>query len=225
MYKLEWNSFSQRDNGHPYVNATSSNPLAGTEGVTPPNGNAVIPASTPISSQLSNINPILAKLKSGGWLGSHLPTSAEFQSLTTAGTTVNRGVTKSVGQDVVKWIDCTPRNLSDNTIKTLAPVSVDWSRGCRQYLYLTEDRDIYLLNSLDQTCCLLVWQRKDGGGATITFKDSFTNALFPKIYWAGGVAPTMTTTENAFDMLSFVYVEALKLYVGMFTQNCAIRTV
>ena len=172
--------------------------------------------------QQSAINPILAKLNGGGF--GHLPTSEEFQSLTTAGTTVNRGVTKSVGQDVVQWIDCTPRNLSDNTIKTTVPVSVDWSRGCRQYLYLTENRNIYLLNPLDQTCCLLVWQRKSGGGATITFMDSFANSLYPKIYWAGGVKPTMTTTENAFDMLSFVYIEDLKLYVGMFTQNCAIRT-
>jgi hypothetical protein len=170
----------------------------------------------------SQVNPILAKLNGGGF--GHLPTSAEFQSLTTAGSSVQRGVQTSVGQTVVQWVDCTPRNLSDNTIKTTVPVSVDWSRGCRQYLYLTENRNIYLLNPLDQTCCLLVWQRKSGGGATITFMDSFTDALYPKIYWMGGVKPTMTTTENAFDMLSFVYIEDLKLYVGMFTQNCAIRT-
>jgi hypothetical protein len=96
--------------------------------------------------QQSAINPILAKLNGGGF--GHLPTSEEFQSITTAGTTVNRGVTKSVGQDVVQWIDCTPRNLSDNTIKTTVPVSVDWKRGCRQYLYLTENRNIYLQNPL-----------------------------------------------------------------------------
>ena len=171
--------------------------------------------------QQSAINPILAKLNGGGF--GHLPTSDEFQSLTTAGTTVNRGVTKSVGQDVVKWIDCTPRNLIDNTIKTLAPVSVDWSRGCRQYLYLTEDRNIYLLNPLDQTCCLLVWQRK-AEGASITFMDSFINALYPKIYWMGGTAPLMTVNMMALDMFSFTYVVNLGFYTGMYTQNLSIRT-
>jgi hypothetical protein len=172
--------------------------------------------------QQSAINPILAKLNGGGF--GHLPTSEEFQSITTAGTTVNRGVTKSVGQDVVQWIDCTPRNLSDNTIKTTVPVSVDWKRGCRQYLYLTENRNIYLLNPLDQTCCLLVWQRKAAGDATITFMDSFANALYPKIYWMGGVKPTMTATLDVLDMFSLTYIEDLKFYTGMFTQNLKVRT-
>jgi hypothetical protein len=69
----------------------------------------------------------------------------------------------------------------------------------------------------------LVWQRKAAGDATITFMDSFTNSLYPKIYWAGGVAPVMTATLDVFDMLSFVYIADLKLYAGMFTQNCKIR--
>jgi hypothetical protein len=151
-------------------------------------------------------------------------TIGDFQSLSTAGTSVQRGVQKSVGQTVVKWVDCTPYS-SDGTITASVPVSVDWKRGCRQYLYLTENRNIYLQNPLDQTCCLLVWQRKAAGDATITFMDSFTNALYPKIYWMGGVAPVMTATLDVLDMYSFVYIEALKLYAGMFTQNCAIRTV
>jgi hypothetical protein len=70
----------------------------------------------------------------------------------------------------------------------------------------------------------LVWQRKAAGDATITFMDSFANALYPKIYWMGGVAPTMTATLDAFDMLSFVYIADLKLYAGMFTQDMRIRT-
>jgi len=69
----------------------------------------------------------------------------------------------------------------------------------------------------------LVWQRKAEGDATITFMDSFTNALYPKIYWMGGVAPTMTATLDTFDMLSFTYIETLKLYTGMYTQNLKIR--
>jgi hypothetical protein len=105
------------------------------------------------------------------------------------------------------------------------PVSVDWKRGCRQYLYLTENRNIYLQNPLDQTCCLLVWQRKASAPfATITFMDSFTNVLYPKIYWAGGTAPVMTATLDTFDMLSFTYIEALKLYTGMYTQDLRVRT-
>jgi hypothetical protein len=70
----------------------------------------------------------------------------------------------------------------------------------------------------------LVWQRKAAGDATITFMDSFANALYPKIYWMGGVKPTMTTAENTFDMMSFTYIEDLKLYTGMYTQNLKIRT-
>jgi hypothetical protein len=169
----------------------------------------------------NSVNPIVDKLRSGGF--GQLPTLGEFQSLQTAGSSIQRGVQKSVGQTVVKWIDCTPYNAG-KTIKTRVPVSVDWKRGCRQYLYLTENRNIYLQNPLDQTCCLLVWQRKAAGDATITFMDSFTNALYPKIYWAGGTAPVMTATLDTFDMLSFTYIEALKLYTGMWTQDLRIRT-
>jgi hypothetical protein len=169
----------------------------------------------------NSVNPIVDKLRSGGF--GQLPTLGEFQSFQTAGSSIQRGVQKSVGQTVVKWIDCTPYNAG-KTIKTRVPVSVDWKRGCRQYLYLTENRNIYLQNPLDQTCCLLVWQRKAAGDATITFMDSFTNALYPKIYWAGGTAPVMTATLDTFDMLSFTYIEALKLYTGMWTQDLRIRT-
>jgi hypothetical protein len=169
----------------------------------------------------NSVNPIIDKLRSGGF--GQLPTLGEFQSLQTAGSSIQRGVQKSVGQTVVKWIDCTPYN-TDGTIKTLVPVSVDWKRGCRQYLYLTENRNIYLQNPLDQTCCLLVWQRKASAPfATITFMDSFTNALYPKIYWMGGVKPTMTATLDVFDMLSFTYIADLALYTGMYTQNLKVR--
>ena len=175
------------------------------------------------SSGVNLVNPNIARLQNRLSGGAQLPTLGEFQSMLTAGTSVQRGVQKSVGQTVVKWIDCTPYS-SDGTITATVPVSVDWKRGCRQYLYLTENRNIYLQNPLDQTCCLLVWQRKAAGDATITFMDSFTNVLYPKIYWMGGVAPVMTATLNSFDMMSFTYIEALKLYTGMYTQNLAIRT-
>jgi len=176
-------------------------------------GNATI-----ISSPLT---PIQALVAQGGF--GRLPSTAEFQNLLTAGTSVQRGAQKSVGQTVVKWVDCTPYS-SDGTITPTVPVSVDWKRGCRQYLYLTENRNIYLQNPLDQTCCLLVWQRKAAGDATITFMDSFTNILYPKIYWAGGEAPVMTATLDTLDMFSFTYIEALKFYAGMFTQDMRIRT-
>jgi hypothetical protein len=167
-----------------------------------------------------NENPAMARLRGGA---STMPTSGDFDRVFQRGSTYRAGTTTAVGQESIKWIDCTPYN-ADKTIKTLVPVSVDWKRGCRQYLYLTENRNIYLQNPLDQTCCLLVWQRKAAGDATITFMDSFTNVLYPKIYWAGGVKPTMTATLDAFDMYSFVYIEALKVYVAMMTQDCKIRT-
>ncbi|MFA5379961.1 MAG: hypothetical protein WC455_29645 [Dehalococcoidia bacterium] len=167
-----------------------------------------------------NENPVVARLRSGA---SGLPSSGDFDRVFQRGSSYQAGTSQSIGQQSVKWVDCTPYD-EDKSIKATVPVSVDWKRGCRQYLYLTENRNIYLLHPLDQTCCLLVWQRKAAGDATITFMDSFTNALYPKIYWAGGAAPTMTATLNAFDMFSFVYIEALQLYAGMFTQNCMIRT-
>jgi len=167
-----------------------------------------------------NENPVVARLRGGA---SGLPTSGDFDRVFQRGSTYKAGTTTTVGQESVKWVDCTPYN-EDKTIKTSVPVSVDWKRGCRQYLYLTENRNIYLQNPLDQTCCLLVWQRKAAGDATITFMDSFTNALYPKIYWMGGVAPTMTATLNSFDMMSFTYITDLALYTGMYTQNLAIRT-
>jgi len=169
-----------------------------------------------------NINPAAERLRGAA---SSLPTQGDFDRVFQRGSTYRAGTEQSVGQQSIKWVDCTPRN-ADGTLNTGATVvvSVDWKRGCRQYLYLDQNRNIYLLNPLDQTCCLLVWQRKDGGGATITFMDSFADPLYPKIYWMGGVAPTMTTTENAFDMYSLTYIEALKLYTGMWTQDLRVRT-
>jgi hypothetical protein len=167
-----------------------------------------------------NENPVLARLRGGA--GS-MPTSGDFDRVFQRGSTYKAGTTIAVGQESIKWIDCTPYN-EDKTIKTTVPVSVDWKRGCRQYLYLTENRNIYLQNPLDQTCCLLVWQRKASAPfATITFMDSFTNALYPKIYWMGGVKPTMTATLDVLDMYSFTYISDLKFYTGMWTQNLKVR--
>jgi hypothetical protein len=53
--------------------------------------------------------------------------------------------------------------------------------------------------------------------------DSFTNALYPKIYWMGGTAPTMTATMMSLDMFSFTYITDLQLYTGMWTQNLKVR--
>jgi hypothetical protein len=167
-----------------------------------------------------NLNPAAERMQGGA---SSLPTSGDFDRVFQRGSTHKAGTTTTIGQESVGWVDCTPYN-TDKSIKTTVPVSVDWKRGCRQYLYLTENRNIYLQNPLDQTCCLLVWQRKAAGDATITFMDSFTDALYPKIYWMGGVAPTMTATLDAFDMLSFTYIEALKLYTGMWTSDLRVRT-
>jgi hypothetical protein len=168
-----------------------------------------------------NENPVTARMRGGA--GS-MPTSGDFDRVFQRGSTYKAGTTTAIGQESIKWIDCTPYN-EDKTIKATVPVSVDWKRGCRQYLYLTENRNIYLQNPLDQTCCLLVWQRKASAPfATITFMDSFTNVLYPKIYWAGGTAPVMTATLDTFDMLSFTYIEALKLYTGMYTQDLRVRT-
>jgi hypothetical protein len=167
-----------------------------------------------------NENPVVARLRGGA---SGLPTSGDFDRVFQRGSTYKAGTTTTVGQESVKWVDCTPYN-EDKTIKTSVPVSVDWKRGCRQYLYLNEDRIIYLQNPLDQTCCLLVWQRKAEANATFLIVDSFLDALYPKIYWMGGVAPVMTATADTFDMLSFTYIAALKLYTGMYTQDLRIRT-
>jgi hypothetical protein len=70
----------------------------------------------------------------------------------------------------------------------------------------------------------LVWQRKAAGDATITFMDSFTNALYPKIYWMGGEAPVMTATLGSLDMYSFTYVTDLAFYTGMWTSDLRVRT-
>ena len=166
-----------------------------------------------------NENPVVARLRGGA---GGMPTSGDFDRVFQRGSTYKAGTTTAVGQESIKWVDCTPYN-EDKTIKTSVPVSVDWKRGCRQYLYLTEDRNIYLQNPLDQTCCLLVWQRKAAGDATITFMDSFINALYPKIYWMGGTAPTMTATLDVFDMFSLTYITDLQLYTGMWTQNLKVR--
>ena len=157
----------------------------------------------------------LQRLQSGV---TQLPSLQDATDLLSSNT-VTRGTTTEVGQVTVNWVDCTTRSKVTNLILHTEPVSVDWKLGCRQYLYLTENRNIYLQNPLDQTCCLLVWQRKAAGDATITFMEYETNPLYPKVYWMGGVAPTMTATLDVLDMFSLTYITALGFYTGMYSQD------
>lgn len=60
---------------------------------------------------------------------------------------------------------------------------------------LTANRTISVINATVGQCFMIRLEQDGGGGRTVTW--------FTEIKWAGGVAPTLTTTANKADMLGF----------------------
>jgi hypothetical protein len=104
-----------------------------------------------------------------------------------------------------------------------ADVYIDWERGNRQTVTLTQDTNIYFVNPFNGTFHLLVEQQGDW---VVTWK--FNDTGLPTVAWVDGANPVVTTggSEAApvYDTFSFSDWEDKRVYVGMMTQNCTVPT-
>ncbi len=95
-----------------------------------------------------------------------------------------------------------------------AASTLDWSRGNQQRRRLTANTTFALTNGQSGGAYRLVLCQDSTGSRLVTSWG--TNVL-----WAGGTAPTLTTTGNKCDVLSFIYTTATgtPVYLGASTLN------
>lgn len=87
-------------------------------------------------------------------------------------------------------------------ITCAAAVTLDWSLGATAYM--TFDRDsvaLTLSNGVAGQVYRLLVKQSAGGSDVFTYSTT--------IKWRGGSAPTLTTTGNAIDIFTFVYINSV----------------
>jgi hypothetical protein len=113
----------------------------------------------------------------------------------------------SVGADGA--IVTTEKTLSDG-----ATVAINWLQGNQQKVTLGGNRAVTFSNYVDGQILRLVVCQDGTGSRTITSWPAV-------VLWSGGTAPTLTTTANKCDVVSFVSTGATsttKIF-GAVTQN------
>ena len=157
--------------------------------------------------------------------GSHVSTNFDdcktaINALTTNAThtgdvTGNEALTIGAGKVVASMLNAdlnTKALLSGHlhAITDAADVTVDWSHSATQTVVLDQTSHIIMTNPVDgQVYRLILTQEASGGGHTVTWHDT--------IRWAGGSAPTLTTTVNKSDIITFLY--AGTTWYASITQN------
>ena len=82
-----------------------------------------------------------------------------------------------------------------------ATIGVDWSDGATQYVVLgATGRTVTFSNPVEGTVYRLIVIQDGTGSRTIT--------TWPTIKWAGGTAPTLTTTLNKADIITLLYANS-----------------
>lgn len=77
-----------------------------------------------------------------------------------------------------------------------ATIALDWNNGNVQSVTLGGNRTFTFANPKDGGRYLIILKQDATGSRTLTW---------PTIKWAGGSAPTLTTTANKYDIISLVY--------------------
>ena len=86
-----------------------------------------------------------------------------------------------------------------SSLKTLtdgATIAVNWDEGNVQQVTLGGNRTFTFSNPKNAGRYLLIIKQDGTGSRTVTW---------PTVKWPGGTAPTLTTTANKYDIVSFVY--------------------
>ncbi|NTW33082.1 MAG: hypothetical protein HGB12_10725 [Bacteroidetes bacterium] len=88
---------------------------------------------------------------------------------------------------------------ADGTFTTSSPTpaTVDWNNSNVQEITLSTDRSLTFTNGKNGGLYTLIIKQNATGGLTFTWPSN--------VKWAGGVAPTLTFTPNAIDIIKFIY--------------------
>jgi hypothetical protein len=80
---------------------------------------------------------------------------------------------------------------------TTSATTINWNDGNVQEDVLGANTTFTFTNPKAGATYILVLRQSSGGGNTITWD--------PRVTWAGGTPPTMTTTANRFDVYTFIF--------------------
>ena len=79
-----------------------------------------------------------------------------------------------------------------------ATIAIDWDNGATQYVVLgATGRTVTFANPVNGAVYRFIIIQDGGGSQTIT--------TWPTIKWAGGVAPTLSTTGDYIDIVTLLY--------------------
>jgi len=92
---------------------------------------------------------------------------------------------------------------------TTSATTINWNDGNVQEDVLGANTTFTFTNPKAGATYILVLRQSSGGGNTITWD--------PRVTWAGGTAPTMTSTANKYDVYTFVF-DGNK-YFGSYVQD------
>ena len=91
-----------------------------------------------------------------------------------------------------------------------ATVTFDLNSGLRQVVTLGGNRTLALSNDADGMGFTIILKQDGTGSRTVTW--------WSGIKWAGGSAPTLTTTAGKYDVVTFLRMASGE-YLGVVTQN------
>lgn len=95
----------------------------------------------------------------------------------------------------------------ESSVTFSAPVStVDWNTGNVQYLQLAANTTLNFINPAPGSRYLLILRQTGAGSFTVGFPAS--------VKWPGGTTPTLTTTTNKSDVITFIYDGNTGQYYG-----------
>lgn len=95
----------------------------------------------------------------------------------------------------------------ESSVTFSAPVStVNWNTGNVQYLQLSANTNLNFINPVAGSRYLLILRQTGAGAFTVGFPAT--------VKWSGGTTPTLTTTTNKSDVITFIYDGNTAQYYG-----------
>jgi hypothetical protein len=90
-------------------------------------------------------------------------------------------------------------------------VTINWDLGTEHYVSLPSAATLTFSNPKAGGRYVLLLQQGGAGSWTVTWPAT--------VLWAGGVAPTLTTTVGQTDLVTFLWSGVLSKYIGNFALN------
>lgn len=97
------------------------------------------------------------------------------------------------------------------TLTDSSTIALNWKDGNVQYVVLGGNRTFTFANPRDGARYLIILKQDGTGSRTVTWPAT--------VLWTGGSAPTLTTTANKVDIVTFVYDGTNSKYYGVASLN------